>query len=63
MKHNKFADAMQNLETAIDEAYKIAVWEFIEYPKCDEIADEWYRAMKLLEAMTNMKVCIKVNWE
>lgn len=65
MKHNEFANAMLQLERAINAATKIAETEFtytLRKQGCDALSDEWYRAMKGLEAMTQIKCMIHVEW-
>lgn len=65
MKHNDFAYAMLELERAINKAQKIADSEFMNTLRtsgCNEINNEWYRAMKVLEAMTDIKCTIHAEW-
>lgn len=65
MKHTDFANAMLELERAINKAHKIAEEEFISSLHengCNELNDEWYRAMKATEAMTEIKCMITVQW-
>lgn len=65
MKHNAYANAMLDLERAINKAYKIAEYEFmhsLHINGCNKENDEWYRAMTCLKAMTNIKCTIHVEW-
>lgn len=65
MKHKDFANAMLDLERAINKAHEIAEREFmnsLHLNGCNEENDEWYRAMKITEAMTDIKCTISVQW-
>lgn len=66
MKHTAFANAMLELERAINNAQKIVDSQFyytLHTHGCGQLNDEWYRAMKILNAMTEIKCTINVEWE